>query len=370
MDVVTAGDLQMYLNAGKGDGTFSGAQAIPALSPAISGSQTRGWMSVAAADMNGDGHKDLLAIGAMRDGTPQLFLLPGHGDGSFGGSVPVQRVDSFSTVTAMDVNGDGFQDVVLTDPGRLSFLLQQKDGSYQSKRVTFVTPEAEYAITQPTLGDLNGDGIPDLAYVTTAHAAVAAGVGDGSFAAPVFYTLPLGSGEASSSQGTVAVGDVDGDGVPDMAVTLPFTGPGNNDRGTQSFVLYGTGRKGALDGDSFTAAVSGPTLKQHYGAVSIADVDGDGRGDVIADPGPGSGSGYPLIAVVMRGRADRTVGSAVNLVDGYGAAPLSFADLNGDGRADLVKAETYGNAFAVSAESATFAACWNTYGHAEPCPAR
>lgn len=345
-DVITAGDLQLYLSLGRRGGGFAEATPLPPVSPPLSGSQAQGWVSVTHGDVNGDGHQDLVAEEAMPSGRQQLSVLLGHGDGSFDEPVPVQLVEGRFFPTVLDLNGDGRDDVVLQAGNAITVLVAQRDGSFRSVGTTLIAPGSEYVITPVALGDLNGDGFADLAYVTTNHVAVAAGRGDGSFKAPVFYAVPLAPDVPSLSAGVVALGDLDGDGRPDLAVLQPFAGTGQNPSGNaQLFTFYGLDTTGDFDEHSFTAAVPGPISHQLYRAVYAVDVDGDGRADVIT--GVSDGDEYPQTAEVARGRADRTLTDPVEFFDSYGQAPLAFADLNGDGRADLLKPNTYGNAFSV-----------------------
>ena len=109
------------------------------------------------------------------------------------------------------------------------------------------------------IGDLNGDRVPDLAVANSEsdNVSILLGVGDGTFADAAHYA-------AGDRPWSVAIGDLDGDQVPDLAVANQgsYPEPGN------ASVLVGRG-----DG-TFAAAA-------HYGAgfgpssVAIADLDGD-----------------------------------------------------------------------------------------------
>ena len=93
----------------------------------------------------------------------------------------------------------------------VSVLLGTGDGTFQAA-VAF--PAGRYPLSV-AVGDLNGDGMPDLAVANdwSSDVLVLRGTGDGTFQAAVDVPLPAGSNPSS-----VAVGDFNGDGKPDLAV--------------------------------------------------------------------------------------------------------------------------------------------------------
>src|SRR5439155_4821028 len=112
------------------------------------------------------------------------------------------------------------------------------------------------------VGDLNGDGVPDLAVANdrSNDVSVLRGTGDGTFQAAVDVPLPAGSNPSS-----VAVGDFDGDGKPDLAVAIP--------RSNHVLVLLGTG-EGTFQAALAFAAGSHPV------SVAVGGVTGDGKLDL------------------------------------------------------------------------------------------
>jgi hypothetical protein len=103
-------------------------------------------------------------------------------------------------VTAADLNGDGFPDLITNG----SVLLGNGDGTFQAAR----TIGAGGAVA---VGDFNGDGIPDLAAISGGAMRVLLGHGDGAF------QTPPGGYLAGTNPTSVAVGDLNGDGLPDLA---------------------------------------------------------------------------------------------------------------------------------------------------------
>ena len=147
--------------------------------------------------------------------------------------------------------------------GNVSVLLSSRDGTFQ--------PAVNYAAgsnaSAVTVGDFNGDGKPDLAVsdLVSGNVSVLLGNGDGTFQAAVNY------GAGSKVPPRAAVGDFNGDGKLDLAV------PQGNIPGGVS-VLLGNG-----DG-TFQSAVNSPGFTLN--SVVMGDFNGDGHADLVG-PGPG-----------------------------------------------------------------------------------
>jgi len=202
---------------GSGDGTFH-AVPSPNLAPA-------GWPVGPAivADLNGDGIPDVVT--PMQGGV-SIFL--GNGDGTFVAKfLPVSPDFDNGTVAAADYNGDGIQDLVVTGgwPG-ISMLLGNGDATFTPYTLPVALP---YSVLGPTAADLNGDGIPDLVLVdeSSPDLEILLGRGDGTFAeGPVVPTPDLGAEGASGGAIAAAVGDFNGDGIPDvLAMSGTYTLP-------------------------------------------------------------------------------------------------------------------------------------------------
>ncbi|MBI3477233.1 MAG: VCBS repeat-containing protein [Acidobacteria bacterium] len=173
--------------------------------------------------------------------------------------------------------------------------------------------------------DLNGDGKPDLVVVNNnpeqgvdSTVGVMLGRGDGTFKPVVLYDLGLGGAN------TVAVGDLNHDGKPDLIVASSGNVSvllGNGDGSVKAAVVYGSDGRLYSDG-------SVPPL--------IADLNGDGKQDVIVvnqtDQNNQNGS-----AAVFLGNGDGTL-QAVKVYDsgGFLVSSIALADLNADGIQDIV----------------------------------
>jgi hypothetical protein len=319
--------------------------------------------SIAVADVNGDGRLDLV-VAYWNEGSVGVLL--GNGDGTF---QPVVKYNSGGTgaisVAVADVNGDGKPDIVvlnaLGQEGTVGVLLGNGDGTFQPP-VTYDT--GQYSIPESlAVGDLNDDGHPDIAIANFGHSdcdcndgrvGVLYGNGDGTFQPTVFYPSggydtvwitisnglmvvinmcqdqycdwPNGSvcvnGTCYDAGGmdtdSVAVGDLNGDGHPDIVVANSNPNP-NTDHSMTLGVLLNDGW-----GYFQPAVLYNPGGDPVMGAV--ADLNGDGKADIVV----GTSSGTS----VLLGNGDGTVQPPV--IVGPLGGTLIAADLNGDGKPDLI----------------------------------
>ena len=219
-----------------------------------------------------------------------------------------------------DLNGDGKPDLVVTneDQGNVAVLLGKTDGTFEAPKTYDLGPNASTPFV--ALGDFNNDGKLDVAVALgsspqweSGQIVVFFGNGDGTLGMPMHL-----SGYASPEQ-LIAV-DLNGDKKTDLLIS----GNGN------PAIFYGNG-----DG-TFQPVVS----LQGYGngntmpASAVADVNGDGRPDVV------SVTYYPVAMLVYLQNSNGTFAapSAYPLSEGtyqFGGA-ITAGDINGDGKADVV----------------------------------
>jgi hypothetical protein len=158
------------------------------------------------------------------------------------------------------------------------------------------------------LGDLNGDGKLDLAVTDDDGVSVLLNTGNGTFASPV-TCYPWVS---SSSTGKVTVGDVNGDGRPDLVIT-------DIDRGLVSVLLN--------TGDGTFAAPDHHDVGETPGAAVVRDLDGDGMPDLAVTSKGG-------VAVLLN-TGNGTFAAAARHPAGQEPGSLAAGDVDGDGRPDL-----------------------------------
>jgi hypothetical protein len=291
---------------GNGNGTFRSSREYPGA----------GLWSLAVGDLNGDGKADLVTS-SQPPNTFAMVAYLGRGDGSFG---PVVRspVGPFSHLALGDFNLDGKLDLAapaLCDPRcvfAFSILLGNGDGSFQ--------PPASYSSFMNAnfigVGDFNGDGKPDLA-VSSDFASVVGiflGNGDGSFQNGQNYSLP--------NPASLAIGDFNRDGKLDLAI--PNAGG--------ITILFGKG-----DGTFQTAG----TYSAANGAIATGDFNHDGKLDLaVTDFTPDQ-------VDVLLGNGDGTFGAAVKYDVGYQPTAMVVVDVNGDKKLDLAVANILGSSVSV-----------------------
>jgi hypothetical protein len=295
--VTTSSSISVLL--GNGDGTFQAAVHYAAGS---------GPVFVAVGDLNGDGKSDLAVANSSSN---NVSVLLGDGDGTFQAAVNYAAGSAPRSVAVGDFNGDGKPDLAVANSSsnNVSVLLSNGDGTFQAAG-NYAAGSAPRSVA---VGDFNGDGKPDLAVANDGSndVSVLLGNGDGTFQAAVNYNYAAGPGPSS-----VAVGDFNGDGKPDLAVT-------NSGYNSSIGVLLGNG-----DG-TFQAAVSYAAGSAPR-SMAVGDFNGDGKPDLAVANGSG-------ISVLL-GNGDGTFEAAVNYATGSDPHSVAVGDFNGDGKPDLAVA--------------------------------
>ncbi len=261
-DLVVARGPSLFLLLGDGAGGFREAGAI-----GPTGATDSRFYSLVTGDFNGDGKTDLAALLVPwpYSGPPIVVVLLNQGHGRLA-TQPSLTVDVGDSLVAADFSGDGRTDLVVSQCGGGVFFLSNGDGTFAPAR-PFAGGSANcpYVRSAVDVGDLNGDGIPDLVQ-TWSYKSLGFGVvillgdGHGGFSAlpqaGFFDAMPGGPR-------SVAIRDFDGDGFADVAVSVSGT----------VAVMRGDG-KGGLGPPAYFPALAARD-------VLAADVDGDGRPDLM-----------------------------------------------------------------------------------------
>jgi subtilisin family serine protease len=394
-DVVAVDDLGLATIAlGNCDGTFR-----PGPAPVQFGDGDV-MANVTLADVDGDGNLDVVGSGAPLvisgafGGQSGSLVSVARGNGAGGISLPQLyrvRTTNFALATG-DFNGDLRQDIVVAsqDTDSATVLLNNGTGTFPGPQGGYVgwaepgstitgtlnAPDAQF------VGDLNGDGHPDLFHVDFGrfgslpiNIAVSLNDGTGHFGPDIKSPILDGSLDGSSSFGDLITGDFRNLGRQDLIVVpsqfffasgkffnfLPSNGDGHfgvpikdaitnnpgtlaagdfNGDGKLDFVMLGFGGINTFFGNGDGTFIQGPNLPLAIGfppaKIYVADVNGDGKLDLLvpfANPstlveflGNGDGSFAPGKTVIV------DVGSGT----GFGDPFFGIADLNHDGHLDVV----------------------------------
>jgi hypothetical protein len=294
-------------------------------------------LSVTATDVNGDGKPDLIVANGVDD-TESVLLnttAPGATIPSFATQHTFATGFGPFSVTATDVNGDGRPDVIVANfsDNTVSVLLNATpaptttfDGNSFATQQKFATGDGPFSVTT---ADVNGDGKPDLI--------VAIG-GDNTVSVMLNTTAPGAITPSFATQQTFATGggpfsvttaDLNGDGRPDLIVA--------NEGDVHVSVLLNTTAPGAIT-PSFASQKTFATGRDP-GSVTALDVNGDGRPDLIVANGPDNTVSV-LLNTTAPGATTPSFATQQTFATGFNPSSVTAADINGDGRPDLIVANS------------------------------
>ena len=281
--------------------------------------------SFAVGDFNHDGKADvavavsLPGMQGVQNPSGDVLVFLGSGDGTLQPPTTIALTYPALSLVQADVNGDGNQDLVLlqvdfyTSPSgntyisaEVSVLLGNGNGTFQAPLNTPVPAEA----IDLAVGDLNGDGKPDLVTANQQSFSILLGNGDGTFQTPVTPAIPADS---------VALADFTANGKLDLVVS-----PGAGGESTLS-ILLGNGNgtfQNPAPVNLGATCVAGPF---------VVDLNVDGKPDLV-DPCGLTG------VVVLLGNGDGTFGAPEIFTVGGDTAFAVTADFNVDGKPDLATA--------------------------------
>src|SRR6476661_8625189 len=245
-----------------------------------------------------------------------------------------------ASVSIGDFNGDGKPDLVVANSGSNTASILLNTSTTGATTPTFasqVTFATGITPTSISIGDINGDGKPDLAVANfgSNDASIllnttATGATTPTFATKVdLATQDLPTGTHPNS---VSIGDINGDGKPDLAVAVVFS--------NEASILLNTTAIGATTPTFATKVdfIAGSPSE----SVSIGDINGDGKPD-LAVPNRVSNTVSNLPTTTATGATTPSFATKVDFRAGSYPVSVSIGDINGDGKPDLAVANQSDN---------------------------
>jgi FG-GAP-like repeat len=329
--------------------------------------------SVIVADLQNNGVLDVVDVLAQIDetgltqppGLLQVIMNSASSPGDFAGAVNYETSKVPPSGLAVgDLTGNGSKDLVVAniDAGTLSVFMETTPTSGAYNAPTTVTVGGQPNDVQ--IADLNGDGLPDLIVAdnlgnVTYMLQNPASPGTFETAVSLPITNPAITAEGATTRAVrVAVGDLNHDGLPDLAVTS-FDLDGDYGQVTIYF------QDPAHPGTFLTNSPNNPTVIDTYGEptqLRIADVNQDGSNDIVVacqglganeDPSaatdnnplgpviPVAESLYGALVILQNSAAPGTFETPVMNIGVQGNLSLAIGDLNGDGLPDIAMTSEY-----------------------------
>jgi FG-GAP-like repeat len=299
-------NLKTYLSTG------ASAFAAPTLTTA--GTDP---LYVVAADVNLDGFADLVTA-SYDDGTISVFLNNAASPGSFSSPIILPSPGA-SQLAIADMTGDGLPDIVSAD-FTVSLFVQTSAG-------VFAAPVKLYSggANWVAVGDLNGDGAPDVALTDATGVKLLLHTGlpaDTTFAAPVSVFTQTPNANLTGAN-IIAIADVDGDGRNDLVITDP--GPTGGMGSTVNVLRQDPNNPG-----TFLTAVPFPIATQDVPqSIQLVDLQRSGMRDIVI-------GARSTVTVLLHDPANRGMFLAATVYPASDANEIAIADVDGDGRPDIV----------------------------------
>ena len=303
--------------------------------------------ALAVGDLSGTGSHDFV-VASNAAGSLAVFMETSPTSGTYGAATTIPVGGQPNDVQIADINGDGLPDLIVADNlGNVTYLLQNpaKPGTFLPGVSLPISNPANVAEDEPTraikvaVGDLNGDGLPDLAVTSFDD-------GGDNGEVFIFFQDPMHPGTflpaptvipAPGEPSGIVIKDVNQDGLPDIEVALQ--GLGNNSTTVEAeanegamIILQNTGAAGTFAAPAIYPAAYG-VLR-----IAVADLNDDGLPDIAMCSLYPQGEG--TIVTLMQDPANPGQFLSANTYVGQGQpASIVIGDLNNDGLPDLVTAD-------------------------------
>jgi hypothetical protein len=282
--------------------------------------------ALASGDFTGSGVPDIVTTNSVSN---SVSVLIGNGDGTFRPAVNYAVGVRPEAVAVGDLTGNGILDIVTANEGSsdVSVLMGNGDGTFQ--------PAVQYNCGgQPdgvAVGDLTGGGLLDIVTINTLNSNLHILENSGSGTFPKLETYSVGAVPRS-----VTIADVNADGIPDIITT--------NLHSTNVSVLLGNGN------GTFQTQQNYPTGGFPF-SVAVGDINGDERPDIVM------ANDYDNNVGVLLHNANGSFSSLKGYKTGNGGlspVAVALADVNGDGKLDLITANFNSDSISVLINKTVF----------------
>ena len=291
------------------------------------------------ADVDGDGRPDII-VSDYNNSLVSVYhntCTPGN----ISSNLFATRVD-FATgaqpqgVEVRDIDGDGMPDLLVANAGDGTVSILRNTGAVGTLTTNSFAPKVDFVTgagcQSVVVGDLDGDGLPDLVTSDSGPSTVSllrnlGSPGNIAFAPKVDFVVP-------SAPVQMALGDLDGDGKPDLTVASYLS---------QSLSVFrNISTAGSLTTNSFASRIDYPLAGRGHTPV-LADLDGDGKPDLSVVTELSSMLSVFQNASSPGSFTNSSLAPRVDFGTGYNAWGVSAGDLDGDGRPDIVFCNSYDN---------------------------
>ncbi len=286
---------------------------------------------VSIGDIDGDGKLDL-AIANEASNTVSVFRNTSSGGGiSFAAKVDFETRRQPNSVSIGDIDGDGKPDLAVAN-GETYITLLRNTGtggtiSFAPKS-DFISGVGPWRIA---IKDLDADGKSDLAVSGNGVLSIFRNTSaSGAFTFATRADIVTGTG-----YGTIATGDLDGDGKPDIATANA------KDPNTGTISIF---RNTSTTGNISFATKIDKTTEPGATSICMSDIDGDGKPDFAV-----TNAGTPIVSVFRNTGTIGTISfdTKIGYATGTGPFGISCADLDGDSKPDFAVADSVSNTLSI-----------------------
>jgi hypothetical protein len=292
------------------------------------------------ADLNGDGAPDVV-VGI--DGSPPVVYLNNgtsipfqNVQGVFVAPPPGVNGPNlgWGAVTLADVNNDGHPDLVAAGFNSPNLIYLNNGSANPFNGVTGVAIGTQDVAYSVAVGDVNGDGFVDMAVANSNHIPSRVYLTNGApLTAGTYSTVQVGTDLGYGQNAVIA--DINGDGKPDLILTYIVAGISSTDPSGIAIYLN-NGTNNPFNNVTPLRFLVGQSIE----AVSVADLNGDGQMDLVAAVSDATLTQSHLYVYLNTGSATAPFATPQTLITdndlGGGCISIAVGDIDGDGHPDLL----------------------------------